>query len=389
MHRVFLPVFLSAVILVAGCRKISQNAQMPAGDKTIGFVATGSVQTLMADNYMGMRYFPDECLTLLHGNSQYAFRAFMAGPGVSYRLQGASAANVTDSIIVLSPGAAGTFDNGYAGISGGYYHTDGKFYAIYHAEDHEGMSNLPGTQIPGFYASVGLAVFSTDASTSPVKQGAIITSHLTKSQPYYQGQEDMGCGEPDDLMEQSGKYLYTYYTDHSREGGRGVQICMARSDISAGAPLPGTWSKYYDGGFTEAGLGGRDTPVMSGLGIDGSDAMEPFVDFSPYINKYIMIFGLDDWNEWLNITNPVADKCGIYIAYSDDGINWSQPTQVIKDFPTVVSGKSISWHAMVIWDDAQHKEGLMIWGYSPSWGDGTNGTSPHYMVGQRVKLEMI
>ena len=75
----------------------------------------------------------------------------------TYLFEGDSIQAIINVNEVLSPGDSGEFDNGYAGIGDAYYHTDGKMYAFYHAEDHEGMPDFPNG-IAGFYASVGLAV---------------------------------------------------------------------------------------------------------------------------------------------------------------------------------------------------------------------------------------
>src|SRR5208283_3844576 len=95
---------------------------------------------------------------------------------------------------------------------------------------------------------------------------------------------------------------------------------MARCDLHAGAPLPGTWRKYYKGDFSEPGIGGLDTEVMSADGMDNANAVFPFVDFSPYLGKYVMFFNVDAWKEHDHAAPSIS---GIYVAYSDDGISWS------------------------------------------------------------------
>ena len=378
---------LALILLSVIFQNCKKNSNPPPPQLKPALVKTGGVQVIMADNYLGLQYFPDETLTVIRGNSTNAYRALAAAAISTYLIQGPSDTNITSAALALTKGAAGSYDNGYAGISGAYYHTDNKLYAIYHGEDQEGMPPVGGG-IPGFYCSVCLAV-STDNGASFSKSGPIITSQKPKSWDAYPGQADKGAGEPYCAASRDGKYLYAYYTEHSRVNNRGVQICMARCDVSTGAPLPGRWYKYYNGAFSEAGIGGLDTPVMSADFMDNSEALEPFVDYSPYLGRYVMIFGIDHYKEWLNITSPVPDKCGIYTAYSEDGITWGKPDQqVIKDFSVPITGMSLSWHGMVIWDDAQKREGLMIWSYSERWGHTADGNVPHYMVGQRVRFDL-
>src|ERR1700737_1877072 len=38
--------------------------------------------------------------------------------------------------------------------------------------------------------------------------------------------------------------------------------CRGRCTLDDGPPLPGNWKKYFQGAFTEPGLGGRETPII-------------------------------------------------------------------------------------------------------------------------------
>ena len=83
--------------------------------------------------------------------------------------------------------------------------------------------------------------------------------------------------------------------------------------------------------------------------------------------------------------NKGLEKSGIYIAFSDDGINWSAPQNLIKDFAIPLLGKSFSWMANIIWDEDSGTQGWLIYGHSPSWGHEYNNSGiPHYMAGRRI-----
>jgi hypothetical protein len=235
--------------------------------------------------------------------------------------------------------------------------------------------------VPGFYASLGLAV-STNGGASFSKLGPIITSQQPKSWSAYPGQADKGAGEPCCVLSRDGGFLYVYYTEHSRVDGRGVQICVARCDIRSDPPTPGRWQKYYDG-FSEPGLGGKDEPVMH---MDPCNAIEPFVTFSPGLGKYVMLFGVDCWR---GDHHRPPHMGGIFVAYSVDGVTWGLPPphQVILDFGVPVPDKSVSWHAAIVWDSTERQDGWMVWAFSPKWGgNAADGEIPHYMVGQRVSF---
>jgi hypothetical protein len=245
------------------------------------------------------------------------------------------------------------------------------------------MPPIPGG-IPGFYCCVGLAQ-SKDEGRTFTSLGPVITSQKPKAWEAFPGQADRGAGAPFCAASHDGRYLYAYYEEHSRVDGRGVQICMARSDISAGPPLPGTWRKYYKGAFNEVGLAGLDTPVMDAAPLGSADAGCPFVDYSPCLKKYVMLFNVCAWKEH---ANPKPVKSGIYVAFSDDGIKWAEPEQVIRDFSIALLNKSVSWHPCVIWDKPEKREGTLVFSHSPRFGHDSTRGIPHSMAGQRVKFEI-
>jgi hypothetical protein len=213
----------------------------------------GERETLLKDGEFGLRYFPDMCISVLEKSPQY--RIIIVAHVSTYLLEGNSIKQFTRCRKVLSPGKKGEFDNGYAGIAGVYRDTDGKLYGFYHAEDQEDMPKLGNADIPGFHASIGLAI-SGDNGITWEKAGQVITSQKPKGWFIYEGQADTGAGLPCCTVSKDGKYLYIYYEEHSRVGGRGVQICMARAHLADGPPLPGKWYKYYNGSFSQPGLGG-------------------------------------------------------------------------------------------------------------------------------------
>ncbi|MBN1797888.1 MAG: hypothetical protein JW822_04900 [Spirochaetales bacterium] len=342
-----LPVIIILVFFLFACR----HTELPTGKTIVTSAGRGkSVEvtlsdptTLMENGVLGLRYFPDEAVILVRRKP--TFRMLVTAAISTYLLEGSELHKITSAKEVLAPGGKGSFDNGYAGISGCHRYSDGKLYAFYHAEDQENMGSMPGG-IPGYYGSVGAAVSEDDGLTWK-KLGQVITSVKPKQWNAYKGQQDKGAGEPGVVMEKRGNYLYLYYSDHSRIDGRGVQICMARADLTQGPPLPGSWYKYYKGKFSEPGLGGRDTVVINGrqLGNDG-ESLFPHPVYSKELDMYIMIFNISFWREFTE--SKGLEKSGMYIAFSDNGINWSEPQRLIEDFAIPLLGESFSWMANII-----------------------------------------
>lgn len=341
----------------------------------------GPRETLVEPGRLKLDYGPDMATVVIERSP---LRALITAGTRTMLVAGDDWNHLSSSKEVLSPGGPGEFDNGYVGVTGVYRHSDGTLYAIYYAEDHEGMPRLPlGGGIPGFYASQGLAS-STDNGDTWTKLGRVITSSKPKewTHPSCKEQADRGAGESGTVLTPDGKWLYVYYTEHSRVGGRGVQVCLARSRVGDEPPSLTSFFKYHDGQFGEPGLGGQDTPVLSAFADDESDAMYPHVVYMPALQKYVMILSINHWKEY--VLKRGLNNSGIHVALSDDGIRWSAPTRLLVDWAVPLEGRSLSWEATLVLDREGGLEGWLLYGYSPRWGHTQTGNIPHHLVGRRV-----
>lgn len=346
-------------------------------------VQLGAPEVLLKDGQLGLRYFPDGAVSVLAPTSQSPFRMILPVGNRTYLVEGQSLDRLTQGAEVLTPGKAGEFDNGYAGISSVYNGGNGKLYGFYHAEDHQDMPAIGGG-VPGFFCSVGAAV-SEDEGRSWRKLGQVITSAKPKNWTAFPDQPDRGAGEVSVVPSHDRKYLLAYYTEHSRMENRGVQICMARTDISSKPPLPGTWRKYRDNHFDQPGIGGLDTPILSASHLDDADAVFPQVSYSEYLGLYVMVFNINVWKEYAD-KGRAQKKSGIYVAYSADAITWSEPQMLVKDYAVCQTGKSVSWHPTIVWGDVEHRQGWLVYSHSERWGHVLQGGTPHYMVGRRIRF---
>jgi len=346
---------------------------IPTALDTLPSLEVGGPVTLLQNGQLGLSYFPDEGTALIQREPQ--LRLMITAKDSSYIVQGPNLQQLATATKVLGPGTAGEFDNGYAGISA-VIQLGRTSYGFYHAEDRIGLPALAGG-IPGFYASIGLT--RSDDGVTWRKVGQVITSSQPKSWAAYPDQGDRGAAEPGAIVSKDGRYVYVYYTEHSRINRRGVDICIARADLSSGAPLPGSFKKYFQGSFSEPGIGGHDTPIITARGFSSANALEGHVSYSKKADRYLMIFGIDSYQERMSGQPPTHS--GLYAAWSKDAIDWSPPTQLVADQAVPQPGKSVSWEGTVIFDDATGSTGTLIYGYTPKWG-----TTPHYMVGRRVSI---
>jgi hypothetical protein len=281
---------------------------------------------------------------------------------------------------VLLPGETGSFDNGYAGVNGVYRTGAKELLAFYHAEDHEKMPRISANGVQGFYCSIGLAV-SVNDGISFRKIGPVLTDNRGKD---LHGHTDQGVGEPCITRDPSGKFLRMYYTSHSRVGRRGVQICLARCPVGEAHKVT-AWRKFHEGTFTEHGLGGHDTPVLSGKSI-GADAVFPHVTYSATLGKYVMVYCLNAYREF----KTAPGRSGIYVAFSKDGISWpeSDQQQLLMGYVVPRVGMEVMWHPTLILDtdSAPGKaKGWLHYSYSESWGHKAPH-KPHYWVAAPIEF---
>jgi len=338
----------------------------------------GKREVVSAPGLLGLKYFPDECPAFIQTTP--TLRVLMAAGNSTCLLEGRDMQSLALLGRVLLPGKPGSFDNGYAGVCGTARATGDELLAFYHAEDHEGMPPIPGG-IPGFYCCAAAAI-SKDNGASFEKLGPVVTGALPKD---LKGRADQGCGDLCIVPDAKHRYLFMYYSDHSRVDNRGVQICMARCALEDAEKTDG-WRKYHNGSFDEPGLGGKDAPVLSARAM-GADAIFPQVTFVPQFRRYVMVLNITVYREF----GPglEAHKSGIYIACSRDGICWSAPTQLLAIRSIIIPGKEVGWHPALLLSNVEGNsaKGWLYYSYSESWGH-KPPQKPHYLVGHPITFSI-
>jgi len=362
-------------------RDAGEPATIRAGDVEI---ALGPRETLLADGAFGLRFFPDSNVLPV---GRDPLRVLLTATTSTWMVEGRDLRTLSRAREVLTPGGPGSFDNGYAGVGGVHVAPDGRLFAFYHAEDHEDMPRLPA-DIPGFHASVGVAV-SEDGGYRFEKLGPVLTGARPKHFQSYPGQGTGGVGIPSTATSRDGRHLLLYYTEFSQvdDAGeqRGPQIGLARAPLDGKAPGPGRFRKHHRGAFSEPGLGGEDTPVLSAWHLDQSAAVQPHVLFSPHLSRYVMVLCVDYWKERQAEPERPGHTSGVYAAFSEDGIDWDGPHRLFTDWCYPELGGSVSWEPSLVPDDERAASGWLVYGYSERWG-GTRSAVPHYMAGRRIGL---
>lgn len=341
----------------------------------------GEHKVVFPAGYRDLNYFPDEPISIL---SKKPFRFLLVAGNATILMQGQSLESAAPVAKVFGPGDKSAFDNGYAGITSTYLDKKTKkLFGFYHAEDHVGMPKVSyNTDIQGAYWSIGLAV-SRDNGNTFVKGGQILTSSVAKKDVT---KEHQGIGDVCVIADATNTYFYAYYTDLTRrKDDEKARIGMARCRIADEAK-PGSWFKYHDGEFKEKGLGGKQSAVVNPPSAFQSEIIAPHVTYLPEWKKYIMVCNV---GAYADFEKKKAEKGGIFICYSDDGIKWTEPQVLVVGLPVPYQDKEYVAHPSLYLDKItpNKAEGWLFYSYSPRWGTKAP-LVPHHLARRLITLTL-
>jgi hypothetical protein len=222
-----------------------------------------------------------------------------------------------DVIIHPNPDAAVNPNYGaYTYLGGGriYRVPEGKPGArslldVYHAEINTDTS---------FYSLLGLAV-SRDDGVHWTDLGEIIRPN----QPYEAGLAGFDIGSPRLVESPDGQYFYVYFPDWIANGTTqpttATIVSVARASIasvveaaSGERPHAAAFDKYYEGEWSQPGIGGLSTDLNPNAGYAGSAN----VAYDSAFGRYVMI---------------TDDTQHIAYAESADGLSWTLPVLLDQD----------------------------------------------------------
>lgn len=263
-------------------------------------------------NYPHMAYYPDGHISVLpDGNEYIMFWAEFE----SHRSVGSTQfvedqyALQPSSSVFGTRGNFDTYDNGGSWMMSVFREEADNFIGFFHAEDHW----YPHTSNNIAWKSLGVT-YSGDKGKTWEEGKQIITSPTPKPATPTWG----GSGDCSVVWDPINERWLCYYQEHN--------ILMAVSYDPLGAP--GTWKKYYQGDFTEDGLGGLHSPLSGLLSVPGGN---PSVHWNTHLEKWVMVY--HGWNG------------NIYITTSEDGIDWDVPQSIVS---SALGGKA--WYPTIIGD---------------------------------------
>jgi hypothetical protein len=197
----------------------------------------------------------------------------------------------------LGPGDSGSFDECGRWIDSVYM--DGtQVLAWYHAEKRAREHQL----CDGFdEESMGLAIsYDNGQSFTPI--GQVISSPNSRGVPTGR--------EGDATVVKFGNYYYMYIL----RADPNFKTIVARSSVNDQG-RPGTWYKYYNGGWTQAGLGGVASPLCVGQGNDQyCGNIGNYASLLTGTNRIMLMFPA--------ASDPTVYR-GLIASFSSDGVNFT------------------------------------------------------------------
>jgi len=195
------------------------------------------------------------------------------GGDAVYRYKGTNIENA-----VRQPDGVGSMPQGMYILGGLWYNQqEKKLYAPLHVENH----GIFTTEPYHILREIHLAT-SIDKGLSWTYEGPILTDNLPgtprRTNSDYTGKIHSG-GDGDHLIYVDARDGYIYiFTDHYTWGGaQFLRHCVARCAI-ADKMAPGKWWKFYNGSWSEPGLGGK-----------GSYVNGYCVTYNEYLKKYLSL----------------------------------------------------------------------------------------------------
>ena len=286
------------------------------------------------------------------------FRTFGSGPGNEV---------VPDLVPTCrgateSTGCWNNFDAVYAGADLVWRGTDGDLRMLYHGACGY-FGGLPPDSSTATWCQVGLARSSDNGASWSAGVPVISGSDL---KPTTDPVGIFGAVEPGAIL--ANGYVYCFYSFFSLPGPNKAPpaIQVARAPLS-GDGAPGTWTKYWNGSFSESAL--LAGPGTTSLGspvvptIDGcTRPAQPWPVYSAYLNLWVLVYvGTEGW----------------FFTTSPDLVHWNLPVRFFPfqgDPPLANFADGAETYENVILVTPGSPEGvigqtgLVLYAYTPSWG---------------------
>ena len=185
-------------------------SESPANAEEFVDCVIGERTTVLKKDQFGFNAFPDLPISVID-RRPLRYLLTVGWQGSTYLMEGNSFESSRPVKKVLSPSQkSGAYDEKYAGIGSSVkLPQNGEILSFVHGEQHTGGMK---DGVYRFYATVGLVV-SNDGGRSFSRVGPVISGR--PQDPNWKGTAQ-GNANASVIIDHTGKWLYAYYTEHSR-----------------------------------------------------------------------------------------------------------------------------------------------------------------------------
>jgi hypothetical protein len=160
--------------------------------------------------------------------------------------------------------------------------------------------------------------------------------------------------------------FYQYIANRASEAGPSV-IQMARAPLSSDG-APGAWGKYYQGEFSQPGIGGQGSPILATEKSGCTRPVEVSPSRSTYLNAYVLTYLCNE---------------GWFFSTSTDLVTWTPPTNFLP-MTMWKACQPMDWNFMLVTPGNPAgvigQTGYVLYAHSDSKGLGCEGGfSPHML----------
>ncbi len=205
------------------------------------------------------------------------------------------------------------YDADYAGANAVLAASNGRDLLMFY----EGGTKTAGTTYiqHGWEFNVMALARSSDAGRTWTREGVVLSG--TDPVPTARTQTGQpGISEGGVIAANGYLYAFFQYVPNDTSAGEPPSVIeAARAPLSSDGK-PGSFRKYYNGSFSEPGLGGKASPVVATTNGACTRPVEVWPAYSTYLKAYVLSYLCNE---------------GWSFSTSTDLVNWSQPRVFLKE----------------------------------------------------------
>lgn len=223
--------------------------------------------------------------------------------------------NETEQVFIDSPHAG-------IWIEAAWQDDDGTLFAWYHHE--------PGGVCPDGKLTAPMigALISEDEGRTFRDLGIVLASGDPADCKAENGYFAGGHGDFSVIFDEATNHFYFLFSNYA---GAAQGVTMARMAFEHRYDPVGAVSKYFEGAWTEPGVGGRVSAVLPAAKTwehaDADSFWGPSIHWNTYLNKWVVLLNR-------SCCKPMWPQEGIYVSYVtslEDPASWSKPQKILSD----------------------------------------------------------